>query len=80
MNSKLERLEKLLARERAPAKFIGTIVEANGQAIKVRSSRGLVEARSVDATIYSEGDEVLVDRGIVQGRVKRTADVPVYNV
>lgn len=73
------RLRELLGAGRA-ANLTGTVIAVDGQALKVRTSRGVIDARSVDATTYRDGDQVLVREGIVQGRVKNDADVPVYHV
>jgi len=71
---------KRLLRGSAPLRATGSVLEAAGQRVRVATARGVVEARSVDATAYRAGDEVLVAGGIVQGRVKRAADIPVYQV
>lgn len=77
MNPAIELLKRLGQR---PANIVGTVVAVEGQAVKVRTSRGLVDARSVDATTYRPGDEVLLRDGIVQGRIKQASEVPVYFV
>jgi len=78
MNPALK-LKKLLGIGQV-SNLTGTVVSVEGQVLKVRTGRGMVDARSVDATVYRIDDEVLVREGIVQGRVKLTAVVPVYYV
>lgn len=73
-----EELKRLFAGP--PRNVTGTIISVDGQALKVRTARGVIDARSTDAAVYRVGQSVLLRDGIVQGRVAAEADVPVYRV
>jgi hypothetical protein len=72
-------LKQLIAGGR-PSNLTGTVLTVDGQTLKVRTARGIIDGRSVDATTYRAGDEVLMRDSIVQGKVKPAASVPVYFV
>lgn len=57
----------------------GTVLSVDAQAVKVRTAQGVIDARSIDGA-FSVGDDVLIKGGIVQGRVKPAASVPIYYV
>lgn len=77
MNPYLE-LRRLLQRQ--AASVTGSVVSVSGQALKVRTAQGVIDARSVDATAYNAGDEVMLRDGVVRGKVKPINSVPVYYV
>lgn len=77
MNPLLELRRLVAPRRRA---LTGAVVEVSARIIKVRTPKGIIEARAVDATFYVAGDEVLVRDGLVQGKVRSSASVPIYNV
>lgn len=63
-----------------PKPATGAIVSIDGSVVRVRTARGLIDAKNVEAARYAVGEEVLVRDGAVQGRVKPAASVPVYYV
>lgn len=73
-----EELKRLLAGP--PRHVTGTIISVDGQALKVRTARGVIDARSTDAAVYRAGQGVLLRDGIVQGRVAAESDAPIYYV
>ena len=77
MNPLLE-LRALLRERLIPQS--GMVVEVIGNALKVRTFRGVLEVRSTDATTYLPGDEVLFKDGIVKGKLKPLSSVTVYHV
>lgn len=72
-------LQRLIGGGR-PRNLTGTVLTVNGQGLKVHTGQGVVDARSVDATTYRAGDEVLLRDGIVMGRVAPESSVPIYYV
>lgn len=76
--SAYDELRRLLGQRKA--EITGTVLTVAGQSLAVQTARGTIEARSPDATVYLAGDEVLLRDGIVLGRVKPAASVPVYEV
>jgi hypothetical protein len=54
------------------------VIGIDGDVLRVRTLRGVVEASASGA--FRVGDEVLLRDGIVQGRVTPAASVPVYYV
>lgn len=74
----IQQLKQYLAP--APTVKTGTVLSVSGQAVQVNTASGVVDARSVDATTYRAGDEVLLRGGIVSGRVRAAASVPIYYV
>ena len=77
MNPYLE-LKKLMVSRLKP--ITGVVVEVLGSQIKVRTPKGVVDARSTDATVYVAGDEVLLQGTVLQGKVKSESSIPTYQV
>lgn len=75
----LLRLKRLLAD--GPTQFSGAIVEAvGGDRYRVRGPGGVTEAAAVGGAAFVRGDEVMVRDGVIIGRVRPSAQVPVYRV
>lgn len=76
--TRFDELRELLAPSERP--FIGVVTSLTDGTVAVRSGAGRVVVARPANLALAVGDEVLVQAGIVQGRVKRAADVPVYHV
>jgi len=60
----------------------GTIIEALGTSrYRIRASNGgAIEAVAVGNAAFVAGEEILIRDGVILGRLKPSANVPVYHV
>jgi len=78
MNPLIE-LKRLLAD--APKQFSGAVVESvDRNRYRVRGPGGVTEAAAIGGAAFVRGDEVMVRDGVIIGRVRPSAQVPVYRV
>lgn len=77
MNPLLE-LRKLLSAK--PTTGAGEVVFVSASSVSIRLSEGVATLPLPKNMSLSVGDNVLVYKGNIRGKVKRPADVPVYNI
>ena len=77
MNPFLE-LQRLLAAKKLV--LSGSVTKVDAGKLQVRTQVGIIFANVTDATDYRVGDNVLVDSGVVKGKLKNSASIPVYHV
>jgi len=58
----------------------GQVVSVAVGTLQVRTVRGVITANVSDSTNYRVGDTVLVDSGVVKGKLKSPDSVPIYYV
>ena len=79
MANPVQELRSLLSRP--ILQISGVVIEVlQNQTYRVRTMSGSLEAKAVGNVTYPVNSEVLVRNGIIQGRLKNAASIPIYSV
>lgn len=73
-------VKKLLEAVSAPRASSGKVVASTETTLSVATRAGVIVVPRERTTLYTVGDEVRVANGMISGKVKDTASLPVYYV
>ncbi len=73
-------VRKLIAAISEPRASAGKVVAATETTLSVATRAGVVVVPRERVSLYSVGDEVRVANGMISGKVKDTASLPVHYV